>query len=273
MITLTNKLLSLGVIVLVAAVLWFGYLLYDISFHRHHYLSGWLLFYLFLAQMFYYVQKKFGGFKLPVNLQWLTGHTEFGIVAMLILLVHVDGQLPRGGLGIMVVLCFTVVSLSGLFGLYIKQKYHAALLRRSGKDIVFEEIPEQMQSLHTHAEAMMLDCAASNTSSLLIDYYTDHLSGAFCAPSSLLAALCGNNKASLEQFGNIEKLMPYLNSNEATCAKSLIRLMRKKNNLDYHYAHQGVLKIWLFIHVPVACSLLVLVGLHIVLVFAFSGSG
>ena len=44
-----------------------------------------------------------------------------------------------------------------------------------------------------------------------------------------------------------------------------------KDDLDYHYAHQAVLKYWLFVHVPLAYSLVLVSGLHVVLAFAFGG--
>jgi len=48
-------------------------------------------------------------------------------------------------------------------------------------------------------------------------------------------------------------------------------LVRQKDGLDYHYALQLVLKGWLFTHIPLTYSLLLLTLVHVVLVFAFSG--
>ena len=47
--------------------------------------------------------------------------------------------------------------------------------------------------------------------------------------------------------------------------------MKKKNELDYQYALQGVLKGWLFIHIPLTYGMLLLAITHLVLAYAFSG--
>jgi hypothetical protein len=47
-------------------------------------------------------------------------------------------------------------------------------------------------------------------------------------------------------------------------------LLREKRRLDFHYALQGLLKAWLFVHIPFTYSLLLFIVVHIVLVFGFS---
>ena len=63
----------------------------------------------------------------------------------------------------------------------------------------------------------------------------------------------------------------YLNDVEREFAERLGRLMKKKNELDYQYALQGVLKGWLFIHIPLTYGMLLLALTHLVLAYAFSG--
>jgi len=42
-----------------------------------------------------------------------------------------------------------------------------------------------------------------------------------------------------------------------------------KNNLDYQHALQMVLKGWLFVHIPLTYSLIVVAAVHGVLAYAF----
>ena len=258
-------------ILLVLAILLAGYVLYDISFYRHHHLSGWLLFYLLLAQVFYYVQKKSERLKNLFNIHWLSLHADFGMMSVLILLVHIGWNLPGGSVGIILVASFTGVALSGWIGLRIKRRYQTALARRSGREIEFSEIHEKMQSVAAQADELLLDCAAKHQQSMLVDYYRDRLCGAMATPGNVLAQLTGRNDTWLEHFGNIERLIPYLHAEEAECARELLRLVRTKNELDYHYAHQGTLRVWLLVHVPFTVVLLSFTLLHLLLVYAFSG--
>lgn len=264
---LSNILLPL----LVAGVLVLGYTLYDISFYRHHHLSGWLLFYLILAQMFYAAQKRSERIRELMKLQWLSLHAEMGLVAVLILLVHIGWTLPDGSLGAMLIGSFVGVSVTGFIGLRIKRRYKAALALRNGREIAFEDISGQLEELHCNADKLVLECAARYPDSLLVDYYRDELSGKLSAPGNPIAQLTGKNQAWLEHFASIERIIPYLEPAETQQARDLISLLRQKNNLDYHYAHQGALKVWLLIHVPFAIALLLLTVLHIILVYAFSG--
>ena len=47
-------------------------------------------------------------------------------------------------------------------------------------------------------------------------------------------------------------------------------LVIEKNRLDFARVYLGLSKAWLFVHVPVTYSLIVLTVLHILVVYAFS---
>lgn len=268
---LARRFREYALLLFVLAILLLGYVLYDISFYRHHHLSGWLLFYLLLAQVLYYVQKRSERLRRLFNIQWLSLHVDFGVLSVLIFLVHIGGSLPDGIVGLILIASFTGVALSGWVGLRIKRHYQAALARRSGREIAFDEIQTRMQALALQADELILDCAAKHKPSMLVDYYSERLCGAMATPGSVLAQLTGQNDHWLEHFGNIERLIPYLHADEATSARELLRLLRTKNELDYHYAHQGALRVWLLVHIPFTAVLLAFTALHVLLVYAFSG--
>ena len=69
----------------------------------------------------------------------------------------------------------------------------------------------------------------------------------------------------------LEDLRRYLNEPERLKLEQLSQLVRQKDGLDYHYALQTALKLWLFVHLPLTYSLMIFSLVHIVLVFAFSG--
>ena len=53
--------------------------------------------------------------------------------------------------------------------------------------------------------------------------------------------------------------------------KGFIKLIQAKDSLDYHRAMQGLLKGWLFVHIPLTYAMLVFIFVHVVLVHAFRG--
>ena len=64
----------------------------------------------------------------------------------------------------------------------------------------------------------------------------------------------------------------YLDPVERRARDELVELVGLKDDLDYHYALQAVLKRWLFVHIPLTYAMLVLAGVHGFLAVAFSGA-
>jgi hypothetical protein len=48
-------------------------------------------------------------------------------------------------------------------------------------------------------------------------------------------------------------------------------LIRRKDDLDFHEARQGLLKLWLFVHIGLTCALVLGATLHGILAHAFDG--
>ncbi len=46
-----------------------------------------------------------------------------------------------------------------------------------------------------------------------------------------------------------------------------------KDALDYHHAMQGVLKGWLFVHIPLTYVTLIFIVVHVVIVHTFAEAG
>jgi len=72
----------------------------------------------------------------------------------------------------------------------------------------------------------------------------------------------------IKQTTNMDR---YLNDKEREFAEKLRQLIEKKDELDYHYALQAILKGWLFIHIPLTYGMIILAVIHLVLAYAFSG--
>ena len=62
-----------------------------------------------------------------------------------------------------------------------------------------------------------------------------------------------------------------MDGKERESLERLSDLVCQKDDLDYHHALQATLKGWLFVHIPLTYSLWILVVLHLVLAYAFTG--
>jgi hypothetical protein len=71
-------------------------------------------------------------------------------------------------------------------------------------------------------------------------------------------------------FYEMDSLQRYLNQDGQDCVQRLREIVAAKDSLDEQYAHIGLMRLWLFIHIPATYSLLLLAVVHIVAVYAFS---
>jgi hypothetical protein len=69
----------------------------------------------------------------------------------------------------------------------------------------------------------------------------------------------------------MQNLRRYLSEHELAACERLFALVRRKDDLDFHAARQGLLKTWLFVHIALTYALIALALLHGLLASAFGG--
>ena len=67
----------------------------------------------------------------------------------------------------------------------------------------------------------------------------------------------------------LETVEAELDQNACQAMQEIRSLVERKNRLDYQYAHEGALKLWLAIHIPATYGLLVLSVLHVLSIYAY----
>ena len=73
-------------------------------------------------------------------------------------------------------------------------------------------------------------------------------------------------------LSRMEAAERYFNEAERTVLAALKQMAQVKDTLDYYQAMQGVLRAWLFVHVPLTYLMLVLAAVHVITVRAYSGA-
>jgi hypothetical protein len=63
-----------------------------------------------------------------------------------------------------------------------------------------------------------------------------------------------------------------MNDKEKEFTEQLLALVAQKNSLDTQYALQLTLKSWLFVHIPLTYSMVLVLLAHIVLVYGFGAA-
>ena len=71
-------------------------------------------------------------------------------------------------------------------------------------------------------------------------------------------------------LGELSAIERYLDEPGKARLLKMRDLVEAKSNLDFHYANGGLLRLWLFVHVPATYALLVAIAVHVVLEYAFA---
>ncbi len=199
---------------------------------------------------------------------WMQLHIYVGLASFAIFAMHIGPRIPDGGLEIFLAVLYLIVALSGAYGLYVTRVIPRKL-SVINEEVIFERIPSLRNQIAISARAMVLEACV--TSEVLAKFYVRRLAGYFERPRSLAYAINPSGRIRRQLIGEIEELDRFLAEDQRTVSRKLAILIRKKDDLDFHQAMQGRLKVWLFVHIGMTYSLLMVAIVHGVLALAFGG--
>ena len=231
--------------------------------------TGWLLLGLLLGLAFFNARKKLPFLPLLAASTWLQIHLYAGWLACVVFALHAGLRPPGGRLELVLWLAFLLVALSGIFGLWLS-RWLPPRLARSGESLVYERIPRLRHEVEAEVLALVRQAEKETQSTTLADFYLRVLAGYFARRPPLLAPLAGDDARHHRVITELAALRRFLNPRESALADQLGELLEAKRNLDAQWAGQRLLKLWLFVHIPLTYGLLVLVGAHVWLVLHYA---
>ena len=262
--------LNVAITVMVGAILVLAFAVYDASLYQEPFFTGWVLLAVMGFLALFNLRKKITVLPLGSASTWAQLHIYAGWLVILLFAEHIGWRLPDGVLEFTITVLFAIIVVSGIVGLMMSRILPPRLTRR-GEEVIFERIPAFIAELRNEAEDLVLESAQETRSSTISDFYLRHLSGFFSGPRNHLHHLFASRRPEFRLMNDIDNLQRYLNSRENEYADRLRHLVNKKDDLDFYYALSLALKAWLLVHVPLTYSLLILVVLHLVVVYAFGG--
>ncbi|MGE0711150.1 MAG: hypothetical protein AB7N76_29380 [Planctomycetota bacterium] len=235
------------------------------------FVSGWLLSAAMLWLTLYNLRKKLDFLPaLLASRHWLWGHLVVGYLSVWLFALHTGWRLPSGPLETTLWLQFVGVIASGVLGHYVSRRFPALLADR-GQEVLYERIPVLLREQRERAQAAVLEAAREGDSTAIPDFYAARLLGFLAGPRHAWAHLLGSRRPVEHLLRGLDALARVSGAREQALIVELEDVVRRKDDLDFHAAHQAALKYWLFLHVPLAYSLLVVAGLHVVVAYAFGG--
>ncbi len=242
---------------------------YDVSLRDPRFLDGWILFIGLLVQILFHFRKrsKFLGFGKAKT--WLRFHVYFGFFLIAVFALHTDFSLPDTTIEWVLWSLFVIVSVSGVIGLYLTQNVPQKL-QDNAVQVTFENIPTVRHRLASEVTSLAMASAQQDGKRSISNLYLNTLHSYFKKPQNFFSHL-GNSQRPLRRIQNeIHDMERYQDDKGREILKKIENLVMVKNNLDFQYAHQGVLHVWLFVHVPATYGLAVIALFHVALAYAYS---
>ncbi len=232
--------------------------------------SGILLFVLTCGLALFNARKKLPFIPLMSATTWMQVHIYAGFFAALVFLFHTGFRAPTGGLEIVTYVLFAAVALSGVFGLALS-RFLPPRLTAHGENVVFERIPGMIVSLRREVEQLIVAAEARTHSTTIAEFYEARLAGFFARPRHLWSHLVSSPKPLNSLLERIDALDRYLDEDERETSARIAGLVRAKSNLDHQWHLQGLLKVWLFAHIPLSFALLLFAAIHGWIAWRFTG--
>ncbi len=232
-------------------------------------LSGWTLLGLAVFLSAFGLRKKLAHPPLLAAGTWLKLHLGAGILVLVAFGMHLRGA-PDGRLEWLLAVLFGASAASGLIGWWLSRAIPRRLAAL-GEDVIFERIPILAREIRDRAQELAAAAEHESSRSILGDIYARYLHKFFAVPVPwwrTFSAQARSNRLRHE----LRDQRRYLAAGERAAADELERLLRRRAVLDTHQAWQGLLKGWLFAHVPLSLALLIVAAVHVLVVHAFSGA-
>ncbi len=261
----------LGLFLLALAVLavWLVAQWQDANLGQSAYSTGYVLMGCLVFLAAYNLRKKIAFLPcLGSSRLWMQLHIYIGFFTVAVFLIHIGWHFPSGTFERFLAALYVIVAGSGMYGLYLTRTAPQKLTA-VGHEVVFEQIPLLRRRLVDQARQLILDSAS--TSEVLAKFYVNRLAPFLERPCSLGYLLVPTSRHSKQLIADIRDLDRYLSAAQRKAGRDLAGLVKRKDDLDYHYALQGRLKIWLFVHIGLTYGLLITAVLHGVMTHAFAG--
>jgi hypothetical protein len=249
------------------AVLWW----LSVRYGRPDFFSGYSLLGTCLLLVLLSARKRLLAIPLgSVNI-WLQIHVYTGILSLVLFVCHV-GMLNGGWLESLLATSFLWVALSGLYLWYLSRSSPKKLLAM-GRDVIFEEIPRLQRVYGDEAYKLALQSTQLGEGVSLADYYHRELIGYFHSPRGLWFGLFPTLRKRRRILRELDSLDRYLGADGRAVRDQICDLVRKKDELDFHWAIQNRMRLWTTLHLSGLWGLGLLIAVHVVSVLAFAQRG
>lgn len=243
--------------------------LYRISLRDPAFFNGWILFGGMVFLTLLNLRKKVPVPPLLSAAAWLQIHVYGGVLCVVLFLVHSSFRLPNGLFETALWAGFVGLFVSGVIGLLLTRVLPPKI-GGSGERLIFERLPAFRARLADQVQDLVIQSVTVSGSSAIADFYAARLASYFRKPRNVLSHLVQRDTALRRLRSQVAELKHYQDARGQEILAEIDEHIETKNHLDCQYSLQLALRAWLFIHIPLGYSVLLLSAAHVFLAYALA---
>jgi len=243
----------------------------SVRFGRPDLFTGYALLGVCLLLAFLSVRKRMLALPIGSVKIWMQVHLYAGVLSLVLFVLHV-GWFNGGWLELMLGSLFLWIGGTGVYLWFLSKRIPKRLLG-VGRDVVLEEIPHMQQQQAEQAYELALKSTQLGEGVTLADYYQQKLVPYFHSPRSLFFGIVPSIRTRRRLLRELDMLDRYLGTEGRELRNQICDLVRKKDELDVHWAMQNQLRFCLTMHVVGLWAFAMLVTVHVASVLDFVQRG
>lgn len=263
----------LAIAVTTLAILILSYLVQRQAMQLEHaaFLSGSATFVCLFLLLLIGVRRRISFLPLGNMSMWTQIHIHVGIFASAAYLHHVPRVIGNGFFESLLSCLFLFVAGSGIYGMYISRTLPRRLANVGG-EYRFDRIAWTRRQIAEMATQLVQVGQSNAATPVLNKFYESTLAPFFQSQPRLAYIVVPNGQYRRRILADLKELDRYFEQETRQTAGKLASLVRKRDDLDYHFALQLRLRCWVLMHSLFSILLLACSIVHVAIVLRFFGN-
>lgn len=216
------------------------------------------------------VRRRIPVFRVGSVSAWTQVHIYTGLFAAGVYVLHVPTLIAGGVFETGLSIVFLLVTASGLYGVYASRTLPRRLTAVEGQHR-FDRVAWHRDQIATSARGLVDELNEPAGVQVLSGFYATYLNPFFNAGPSLAYVMVPGGARRRRLLSGLKELDRYLQSDGRSTAGSLAALVRRRDDLDYQFALQLRLRVWLVVHGAFSVVLVAGSIVHAVVALRFIG--
>lgn len=201
---------------------------------------------------------------------WTQIHLYMGIFSAGVYVIHVPVLIGGGVFECGLSIVFLLVTASGFYGIYASRTLPRRLTAVEGQHR-FDRVTWHRGQIAEKARSLLDELNEQTGMRVLGSFYTNYLNPFFSSRPSFAYVLVPSGVRRRRLLSGLRELDRYLETDGRNTAGRFAALVRRRDDLDYQYALQLRLRLWLVIHCVASMALIVGGIVHGVMAWRFAG--